>query len=412
VIATGRSRRGGVALHGALMLAAMILLAALSTVTGRIQANNGQGYDGEDYADMTVRAWHEGTANTALRPLIILANRPALWLTGDVVKAFRVMNYVYVALLALGLSLLMDRYDAPPHVQAFVVIHVFSCWAFAKMFAYYPVLVDVGALAIITIAAWTVVRGGLAWAAAACVLAVLSREFGIAVVAFGVHHGLRTGRSWWRVALAYAPAAAVYFWWRSEVAARFARYDQLVTIPKLIDNLALWRDPTFAAFFLYFLLTVVGGVSMFVLARAGSTAAWLRREPEWATFAAAVLIPSVAGNADMWRYLAFLLPAFVVLFVVCAREFEHPRVQLILAALLLATGVITQRPMQLIDVPAYFRDWFPYYQLRGIAPSEAALPVWPVWGWRMLTAAALFWLMTVPAAAPAARSVVVEEQVA
>jgi hypothetical protein len=261
-----------------------------------------------------------GTANTALRPLVAWLNRPAVGATGEVVSAFRLMNYLYAAVFALALCLLMDAYGAAGRVKALAIGNVFASVAFSKFFAFYPVLVDLGALALLALALWLIIRGHRPAAAAACLLAVLAREFAVAALAFGIHRDLRTGGRWSRVAMTYAPAAAAFIGLRWLVAERWATREggEMLTAARLASNLRLWEDPLFAALFLYFLLTVAGGVSMFVFARAASTLPRLRQEPEWVTFAAVILCAAAVGDADIWRYISYLAPALVVMFVWCA----------------------------------------------------------------------------------------------
>lgn len=379
-----------------LALLAVVLSALLWTVTGTIATNGGQGWDGSDYAAMTLHGWDEGTASTALRPVIALANRVALVFSEDVVVAYRAMNLVYAALLSLGLCALMDRYRASRAEKTLVIVNLFLTIAVAKVYAFYPVTVDLGALAVVT---WAVlaVTSAPAWvAAAAAVVAVLSREFGIAVVAFGIHHDLRRGRPWWQVAGTYLPALAVFFGWRAVVAACWATIEggELLTAARFMSLVSAWREPVFAAWFAYYLVTLAGGVGMTVVARAGAAWRALRREPEWLSFSVPVLGAAFVVGADIWRYLVFLLPAVVVLFLMCARE--RLRGNGIDAVLVLSATVITQRPWQEIDVPLYFREWFPYYIHAGNIPFQPSVPLWPLWGWRMLAAVGLVALLAVP----------------
>ena len=91
--------------NAVLVAMAVLVFAWTNAVTGQIDVNNGRGWDGGEYATMLEEGWTEGTVNTALRPLIVLLNRPVFSLTGDAVQAFRLMNFVYVGLLCLALCL-------------------------------------------------------------------------------------------------------------------------------------------------------------------------------------------------------------------------------------------------------------------------------------------------------------------
>jgi hypothetical protein len=96
------------------------------------------------------------------------------------------------------------------------------------------------------------------------------------------------------------------------------------------------------------------------------------------------------------------MPAFVALFAVAAGEIGLPRRRITLATIMCAATVLTQRPLQAMDVEAYFRDWFPYYVHVGNVPEEAGMPeLWPVWAWRFMMTVGVLWLL---AAFPAYRA--------
>jgi hypothetical protein len=385
-----------------LMLLSLVLFAAIGAATGRINVREGRGWDGGEYAGMLEEGWDQGTANTALRPLVVMLARPAFQITGDALTAFRVMNYAYVAVLCFALCLLFDQYSNDAAAKTLLIVNVLLSIATLKYVAFYPMLIDTGAYAIITAAIYLVVSGRRIAAAVACVAAVLSREFAVAVIAFGIVRDLRRRAPLWTILATYGPAAAVFLGWRAIVASQFNDgNDEILTLSRLVANLEQWYDPTFVAFFVYFLLTLFGGVTLFVLGKFGLAARHLRREPEWAVFMLAVIAPALFGSADIWRYLAYLLPAVAVLFAVCARDIGLPRRRIAVALIICAATVITQRPFQAIDMPTYFRDWFPYYVHLERLPPEAGDPeIWPFWGWQFLGAAGLWWLLAAFPAVP------------
>jgi hypothetical protein len=381
-----------VATNACLTLAAVLLYAWVASVTGQIDANSGRGYDGVAYARMLEVGWSEGTANTALRPLIVWLNQPVFGVTGDAVEAFRLMNYAYAGLLCLALCLLFDEYSDDAAVKVLLVANVMLSIPTLKYAAYYPVLIDIGAAAVLTFAMWLIVSGRRIPAAIACVAAVLSREFAVAVIAFGVVRDLRHHVPVPKIAVTYGPAAVVFIVWRS-VVAEYVHNDAIVSIGRLLSNAALWLDPGFVAFFLYFAVTLFGGVTMFVWAKLPIGIRHMRHEPEWAVFAAAVSAPALLGSADIWRYLGYLLPVVAVLFAICARDLQISR-RWMTGLLICAATVVTQRPSQTLDLTAYFRDWFPYYVYRGGVPAEAMHPeIWPLWAWRFMIAAVFFYLV-------------------
>jgi hypothetical protein len=389
--------------NAVLAAVAVLLLVLMDRVTGRVPVNEGRGWDGVDYSNM-LNGWDHGTVNTALRPLIVRMNRPAYRLLKEPVSAFRAMNFVYIGVLCFAVCLLFDRYSNDAAAKSLLVLNLFASIAVTKYVAFYPVLIDAGAIAVVTLAIYFMVAGPRPAAAIAVVAAVLAREFAIATVVFGVVRDLRRRVPVWKIVVTYAPAIVAFFVWREHVTQKFAGNSVPVGLAALIGNLEFWKDPFFAGLFVYFTLTVFGGISLFVIARCGAALRHCVREPEWAVYAALVLAAAAMGDADLWRYLAYLLPAAVVLFAVCARQAARSRGHMIAAAAIVCIAtLVTQRPFQTVDLSAYFLDWFPYYIRQGENVPLPTLPsLWPVWGWRFLMVTGLLWLLAVTTPQPAA----------
>src|SRR5262245_13879831 len=108
--------------HVALALLAVLLFFVLHRTAGRMPIGGGEGYDGHDYAEMLRGGWIKGSAITRLRLLVIWMNQPALALTGDAVRAFDLMNYVYAGAFAFLLSLMMERYGASSFVRVLGIV--------------------------------------------------------------------------------------------------------------------------------------------------------------------------------------------------------------------------------------------------------------------------------------------------
>ena len=163
----------------------------------------------------------------------------------------------------------------------------------------------------------------------------------------------------------------------------------LLTISDLLENLQLWQDPLFVVLFAYFVLTLFGGLSMALIANAPRCAVFLRREPEWVTFSMLVLMATAVGSADIWRYLAYLVPVAAVLFGHLWRVWSPPMRVWSTGAIIVLTW-LTQQPFRAMNVGTYFRDWFPYYLT--VAPNDVSVEagdvvLWPVWTWRLLLSA-------------------------
>jgi len=383
----------------ALALAAVLLLFALQGVTGAIQVNEGRGWDGADYAVMLRDSLTSGTANTALRPLVVLLNRPAYRLLGSEVSAFRVMNFLYAALLSVAACRLFARYNPRVGARALLVLNLFLCIATAKYAAFYPVLIDMGALAIITAAIAAIVSGHRVLAAAALVGAVTAREFGVAAVLFALVHDVRRRTPLRTILATSAPAVVALALVRLFVQRSFDEAAAPLSFARLLANLQLWQDPVFAGLFVYFLLTLFGGISLFAAGAAPAVLRLWKREWEWVAFAGFIGAASAAGDADIWRYLVYLLPAAVAAVGAASRDLSAWKTRsACAAALALAATLVTQRPWERVDLVVYFRDWFPYYLHTGRAPIDHPPSLWPLWGWRFLIAVGLLWAMTTIAA--------------
>ncbi len=381
---TDRQQRRRWATNLLIVAIGLVIFAALNARSGRMEANDGLGWDGRQYAHMVTGRVLDGTAATQTRLLLPLLTRIPYYAGFDVISAFQVMNVLYAAALYFFLCLLLDLYDVAPVYKAYFVGTVALCIATAKMFAFYPTVIDLGALAALSGATYVVLtRDG--WAAgAAALLAVFARELGIALAFFGLHRELRQGRGVTRALLTYAPALIAMFLIRQWASATNLgdRDRALLATRDFIANLALWQDPGFVVFFFYFLLTLIGGVTLLLAVKPGWCARRLRATPELATFAAVILAATAVGNTDIWRYLAFLLPVITILYAGYVRD--HQPGAVVLSAALLFT-LATQQPFSQMDMTRYFRDWFPAY----VARTDDVTPTfWSTWRLRMMLTAA------------------------
>jgi hypothetical protein len=334
---------------------------------------------------MIERTFARGTPSAQLRPVVLIINQFVNdQVFRDVVATFRAMNVVYAFALAAILADLCRRYGASRAATATLIVNGFLCISTVKMFAFYPVLVDLGAFAFIAGSIWAMVTGYRLPIVLLSVLAVLSREFAAAAVFFGVIRDLRTRRSIPVIVATYAPAVLAFFLLRQYV---HASAPSAVTVPPvlavvslltaLLENLAFWSDPMYALFWIYFAVTLFGGISALLLVACRSWWTRLRREPEWLAFGVPLAMIAAVGYADMWRYSAFVLPAMPAFWAWTVSKIE-PRRALILFTCVTLVTIATQRPWQRMDLEGYFRDWFPYYIVLERGPG-AGVYLWPVW---------------------------------
>ena len=373
---------------------AVVLLLLLSGASGQIRVNHGYGYDGADYVEMLNDGLAAGTPSTRLRPVVVLIATAADRLVfHEPIAAFRAVNLLFTALLALLLADLARRFGGSRAATAVLVVNLGLCIATAKMFSFYPTLVDLGAYVFMTAGVWAIVTGHRALIVVFGALAVLSREFAAVLVLFGIVRELRLRRSPLLVAATYAPLVAAIVWVRWFAASHVVAGEEARALAagsllaSLGDNLAWWRDPQYAAFWIYFAATLFGGVSLAILTSPRAWARCLRREPEWLAIVLPIGAVTAVGYVDMWRYSAYVLPAVPALWVWAVSDLPPARARWLFGAVTLAT-LVTQRPWQPMDVASYFRDWFPYF-LVVETPRTADATLWPLWTWRFALTAAL-----------------------
>ena len=366
----------------ALAAAGTLIFLTLFLTSGRIVAGDGLGWDGRGYASLMTDGLDQGSVATRSRPLLPLLTRIPYSLGLDVIQSFQAMNAVYAFVLYLFVALILDHYGVDTRFKVVVIASLALCIATSKMFAYYPVLIDLGALALLTAAFYFTITDRHGFAGLACVLAIATREFAAAAVLCGLHRTFRQRR--WAAALSNVPALAIALVVRmttsseasGEIATRVVeatlRYSFLVVF---------WQSPLFyGAVFAYFVLTVFGGISVLLLIHPRWCGRRLREQPEQATFLVVIVGLSLTG-LDMWRYLVFALPVAVALVgqyshdVLASTRLARP----VAAAILFAT-VITQRPFERMDAAIYFREWFPQYDvLNNVATPELIT----LWGMRL-----------------------------
>jgi hypothetical protein len=386
---TAFRRRG--AANAAIAAAALALVASITLTSGRTQESRGYGYDGQVYAAMMVDSLDEGGANARMRPLVILTNQLAYdFVFHEPIRTFQAMNFVYTGLLALVLCAILDGYGVAPAHKLVFALNVFATIAVAKMFAFYPILLDLGAYLWVTLAIYAILRGGRAAIVATTVLAVFAREFGLVAVLFGIHRDLRRRLSPVVVVATYLPAVVGFFALRQWVMASVDTSVRgleggLLSSADVIANARYLVDPLFLVTLGYFTLTIFGGISLLLLVRAVRRQMRLGGETEWLTYLGVVAALTMVGNADMWRYLAYALPAVAALY---AKSLAMDDWRLVAPWAALVT-VVTQQPWATMNDVSYFYDWFPLYLPLFGVPDDPSPQFWTSWTIRLAVVACL-----------------------
>jgi hypothetical protein len=355
--------------------AGTLIFLTLFTTSGRIVAGDGLGWDGRGYASLMTDGLDRGSDATRVRPLIPLLTRIPYSLGLDVIQSFQVMNAIYAFVLYLFVALILDHYGVHTRFKIVVIANLALCIATSKQFAYYPVLVDLGAVALLTAAFYFTITDRDGLAGAVCVLAVASREFAGAAVLCGLHRTFRQGR--WPAALWYVPAVVVAIAVRAATSAEGSATSIADATMRYSLLVIFWQSPLlYAAAIAYFTLTVFGGMSVLLGLHPRWCGRQLREQPEQLTFLVVVVGLTMTG-IDFWRYLMFALPVAVVLIAQYYRDhlqatlLERPSA----AAMLFAT-IITQRPFQRMDPAIFFREWFPQYDVFYRTASPDFLMLW------------------------------------
>ena len=366
----------------------------LVLTSGRIVAGGGLGWDGRGYARIMSEGLDQGSEMTRTRPLLPLLTRIPHAFGLDVIPSFQLMNAVYAFTLYLFCSLILGAYGASLPVRALVVGNLALCIATSRMFAFYPVQIDLGVLALVTAGFYFVMTDRHALGGAVAIVAMASREFGLVLVLCGLHRAFRppspmagvgfgeAGR--WRNGAWYLPALGVgafVRWWTYS--------EGILSTSDALANLKFLLQPAFVTAFAYFTVTVLGGISALLVLRPRWCAARLRREPELASYLLVIAGLTAIGNLDVWRYLMFALPVGLVLI---AQYFDGlpPPVAGITAAAMTFVTVITQRPFQRMDQDVYFQDWFPLY---SIIPGPPPRDLLMLWGMRLIAMVLLLLLI-------------------
>ena len=234
---------------------------------------------------------------------------------------------------------------------------------------------------------YAILRGRRVAIVATTVLSVFAREFGLVAVLFGIHRDLRRRISPLAVAATYLPAIVGFIALRQWVMSTgdLGLYGGLLSTADVIANVRLLVDPLFLVMLGYFALTVFGGISLLLLLRGVRGQLRLDGETEWLTYLAVVGALTILGTLDVWRYLAYALPAVAALYAK-AIALEDWRLVAPWAAVV---TVVSQQPWTTMTDVSYFYDWFPLYLPMIGVPDDPSPEFWTAWVVRIAVLACL-----------------------
>jgi hypothetical protein len=375
-------------------------------VGGRTSINGGLGPDGSVYSAMAVNHnLQAGSAVDKLTPAFPVSAAIAYAITGRVVLSFLLVNVIAFGMLTCAMCWILDRQQAPVGLKIAVPITLVLLGIPTRATAFapgQPHLLGIAAVSLAVAAAEQNVGRLTAFLQA---VAVAASPVGIIGPLYGLWRHWRRERISVLFAV-FVPALAVWlavqYWARGGPRGLV----DLVSFSRVRADAAFWSESLFVLFGVYFLLTLLGGLTLLV----ASSPRWMRtvvtRRPELLALIVPVLPFIATAGLDVPRTMAFLLPFWFIVLGIWGRDHAGSS----LAPLLLATGltVLTQHPWVRLTDTNYFVDWLPYSVYAGrVDVADAGFDA--AWRLRMFIAAggfaacALWWRSVARAAVAGVR---------
>jgi hypothetical protein len=372
------------AANAALVVGACLVYLLLSMMSGRTAINGGLGSEGAVYAAMAVdHNLQAAPAVKKLAPAFPLATALIYTMTGDVVSSFFVVNVIAFAVLVFAACWILDLHTAPTAVKMSVVATL-SLLGLPSLTSAF----DSGQPYLLGVAVSSLAVAASEWSSGILtgilhVGATLASPVGVIAPLYGLWRHLRDRRPP-AMAAVYLPALlvwiAVQYWARGGAAGLL----DLIRVSRVRADAAFWTESSFILYGLYFLITVLGGLTLLLFANPREIRDAVSTRPELLALVLPVVPFIVTAGLDVPRVLPFLLPFWVVLVAMWGRDrAARLTVPLVLAFLL---TLLTQHPWTRISDTNYFVDWFPYTVSAGrVNVSDPRFDT--IWRVRMLIGA-------------------------
>ena len=372
------------AVNAALVIAACLVYLALAAMSGRTSINDGLGPDGPIYAAMVVdHNLQAASAVKKLAPAFPLATAIAYAIVGNIESSFLIVNIVAFLVLVFAACWTFDLMSAPVSLKIAAVATLCMLGLPSLTSAFdpgQPYLLGVALVSLAVAASeWSsgIVTGILH------IGATLASPVGIAGPLYGICKHWRARRVPTMVVV-YAPALlvwiAVQYWARGGAAGLV----DLMRVSRVRADAVFWSEAAFILYGLYFLVTILGGLTILVWSHPCGIKDAISTRPELIALLVSVVPFIVTGGLEVPRIIPFLLPFWF--FVVCAWGRDHAArltVPLVLAVVL---TLLTQHPWTKLTDTRYFVDWFPYSVAAGrVNVSDAGFDA--TWRVRMFIAA-------------------------
>jgi hypothetical protein len=333
-----------------LVLAACILYVVLTLLGGRTSINGGLGPDGSVYEAMAVN--HDlqaGSAVDKLAPAFPLAAAMAYAVTGNAVLSFLVVNVVAFGVLVFATCWILDLQAAPLSIKGAVTITLVLLGIPTRVSAFAPGQPHLLGVAALSLAVAAAIWSSGVLTAILQVAAVMASPIGIAAPLYGLWRNRRrepVGRLLATCAPAFVVWLLVQYWARGGASGLV----DLMRFSRVRADAAFWNES-------------LGGFTLLLTSSPDGVRRAVAVQPEVLALALPVLLFIGTAGLDVPRTTAFLLPFWVVLIGIWARD----QTRSFLVPLILATAltVLTQHPWVRLTDANYFVDWFPYSVYAG-----------------------------------------------
>ena len=372
------------AVNTSLVIVATLVYLGLAAMSGRTSINGGLGPDGPTYAAIAVdHNLQAAPAVKKLAPAFPLATAIAYAVVGNVVSSLLVVNVIAFAVLVFAACWTLDLMSAPMTLKV-ATAATLSLLGLPSLTSAFdpgqPYLLGVAMLSLAVAASeWSsgVVTGILHAGA------TLASPVGIAAPLYGIWKHWRARRAP-AMAVVYLPAllvwVAVQYWARGGAAglADLARWSRVRA------DASFWSELAFILYGLYFLVTVLGGLTLLLWSHPRRITDAVSARPELLALLVPVLPFIATAGLEVPRTIPFLLPFWLFIAGAWGRDHAARLTMPLLLAMVLT--LLTQHPWTRLTDTRYFVDWFPYSVAAGrVDVSDPRFDA--IWRIRMFIAA-------------------------
>ncbi|MBM3817474.1 MAG: hypothetical protein FJW14_00455 [Acidimicrobiia bacterium] len=307
---------------------------------------------------MTAHTLRGETLGERLWPAFPLAATAIYLVTGNLVSSFQAVNFVGFLVLILAAALILDARRAPLSVKVCALMTLtLAGWPVgtAAYSAAQPYLFGV---ALTTLGVAACETGGSRFIAAAQIASVFGSPVGVASPVFGTWRSWRLNRRRLSELFVFAPGLLVWLLIQTWARGGPSGLRDLLRFSRVRSDVVLWTEPVFMMFGAYFLVTVVGGLTILLCSRPRWIGQFLGRQPEMWALVAVPLVFTLTGGVEAQTLVPFLIPFWLL----AVGTWAHEQKSSLLAPVMLAglLTVLTQHPWAGMDDAAYFVDWWPY----------------------------------------------------